>query len=237
MVTSDVDLSAGQIVFDPSGNTHGVSLSCSPAGAINSTDFVVQLERKALTAGEMTQMHIGVNSATIPQSLATSSGTTCNGSYSYSYGYISGGIFNSIGTVTVPIILKIAEYLPPIAVKNIQNLNFGTVFGNNPITDDISSTVPSAIFSTRNARKGIFEIVKEDAGTLAVAVTLTPFITMSGPAGPASTYINITSNPPVESIAFINQGTTTINVGGTLHILGNEIAGTYTGTYVLTINY
>ena len=246
LVTSDTEVLEGQVVFNPYGTTHAVPITCTPSGSVDSEDFVIQLETKHLSPGQMTEMHVGVSNATIPAALATSSGLTCNGNFSYSYGYYtSWPDYYNLGTVTMPITFKISEYIPPITITNRQNLNFGTVFGDvshdvtiNPATGEISSTNPGAIISSRLARVGIFNIVKEDAGSQAVTLSLSPTVHMTSPlGGAASTYIDIAASPDPSAVTSVGQGTTVINVGGTLHIFGNEISGIYSGSYVLTVNY
>ncbi len=156
------------------------------------------------------------------------------------------GSYVDVGTVTgVPIRVKISGSLPPITVAKTQDMNFGTVSTTsahnvtiNPSSCNVSSTSPSGLISTASAKCGIFTIKNEGASAQALtSVTLPSSVTLSGSNGGAMS-LDITSYPAVSSITSVPASTTTsVYVGGTLHVLSSNVAGTYSGNYTITVNY
>ncbi len=170
---------------------------------------------------------------------------TCSGSLSFNLGYKSSGTLYYMGDITLPIHVRFTRQLSPIEVSKTQDLNFGTISTTsahnvtiNPNGCNISSTVPSGLISTASARCGIFTIKNEGSSAQALtSVTLPSSVTLSGSNG-GSFSVDVTSSPNVSTISSVGANTTlSVNVGGTLHVLGGEPVGTYTGNYTITVNY
>ena len=146
---------------------------------------------------------------------------------------------------TMSMTLKLVDALKPIVVSKTQDMNFGQVSSNqshdvtiNPNGCSISSTYPAGIISASGAKCGIFTIKNEGASAQALtSVTLPSSVTLSGSNG-GTMSLDITSYPAVSSITSVPASTTTsVYVGGTLHVLSSNVAGTYTGNYTITVNY
>lgn len=147
-------------------------------------------------------------------------------------------------TKTMPILLRIVSDFSAFTVTNAQNMNLGTLSVNsahnvtlNPQTCTISSTVPSGILISNTARCGIINVANSNQTPSSVtSIQLPSSITLSGSVSGTMT-LDITSYPEVSSITSVASGTTPIYIGGTLHVLGTEVPGTYSGNYTLTVNY
>lgn len=153
------------------------------------------------------------------------------------------------GLVSATITINLRVYLDvsavSIVVSKTQDLNFGTVASGsthnvtiNPNGCNISSTVPSGLISTASAKCGIFTIKNEGSSAQALtSVTLPSSITLNGSSSGSMT-LDLSTYPALNTITSVPASTTTsVNVGGTLHILNTNPVGTYSGNYTLTVNY
>jgi hypothetical protein len=131
-----------------------------------------------------------------------------------------------------------------ISLTKTQDLSFGSIVH----TGSSAGTVSIAANGTRTASSGIFVAAGEPgaAGTFTVqgatscvysiAFTATP-ITLTGPGG-ATLSVALTSSPSGQgTLSSASPGTQTLYVLGTLSVGASQAAGTYAGTYTLTVSY
>ena len=164
--------------------------------------------------------------------------------------FVGTAVWQGTGLVEKNLTFNIRVYLnvpvPTVVVSKMQDMNFGQVSSNqshnvtlNPNGCTISSTDPAGIISTSGVQCGIFSIANPGTSAQALTnVTLPSSITLDKSSGGSSMALDITSYPDVSTITTIAAGSTTnVNVGGTLHVLSTNTAGTYSGNYTITVNY
>lgn len=128
-----------------------------------------------------------------------------------------------------------ATVLTPIAIAAGTALNFGTFAGN---------TAGTVVVSTAGARSATGGVVLATGGTVG-AGTFT--VTGTGSATFAVTYppsFNVTSGSDTMAVVVngaatgtLSGGTVSLPVGGTLTVGAAQAAGSYTGTYTMTVEY
>jgi len=118
-------------------------------------------------------------------------------------------------------------------------LSFGSVLPNLVGTGTVAVSTASAVTPT-----GVASV----SGTPAAAAWAWSGPSLPTANTPASTSVTLAGQPPMAVDTFttlvtqtsgvgITPVTATVNVGATLHVGANQPAGTYNGTYALTLNY
>ncbi len=239
LFTSD-EPNVGKLTIDPFGRTFYIT-SCSPSISSVSIQWTMQSKSSVTYYDEPVSMIIGANFIYLPSKKFTGTEYRCSGNANVSFKHGS----DVVASVSLPITIRIVSELPPIIVSKTQDMNFGQVSSNqshdvtiNPNGCGISSTYPAGIISASGAKCGIFTLKNEGSSAQALtSVTLPSSVTLSGSNG-GTMSLDITSYPAVSSITSVPASTTTsVNVGGTLHVLSSNVAGTYTGNYTITVNY
>ncbi|GAB3477663.1 DUF4402 domain-containing protein [Polaromonas eurypsychrophila] len=128
-----------------------------------------------------------------------------------------------------------ATVLTPIAISAGTALNFGTLAGN--------ATGGTVIVTAAGVRTPTGSVVVTGAAFTAGTFT----VTGTGASTFAVTYpasFNVTSGANTmgvvvtgAAIGTLSGGTVSLPVGGTLTVGGNQAAGSYTGTYTMTVEY
>lgn len=134
-----------------------------------------------------------------------------------------------------------ATIIAPLAISRVTDLNFGNVA--------VGSAVGTVVITTAGTRSvtGSCQLSATNPGTVTAAafaitgqgsytygITLpsgSTAITGAGSPMSVDTYI---SNP--SSTGTLSSGAQTVNVGGTLHVAGNQTAGLYTLASGLTVS-
>lgn len=128
-----------------------------------------------------------------------------------------------------------ATVLTPIAIAAGTALNFGTLAGN--------ASGGTVVVTAAGARSTTGTVVVTGAAFSAGTFT----VTGTGAATFAVTYpgsFNVVSGSDTMAVAVtgaatgtLSGGTVSLPVGGTLTVGANQAAGSYTGTYVMTVEY
>lgn len=139
-----------------------------------------------------------------------------------------------------------AQVITPIAISKTTDMNFGTLASG--------STLGTVVLDNSNGRTSTGGVTLSTSGTSsasavfsitgqansAFAITLPTTVSLSdGEATPSTMSVDtFTSNPATTGTLDVG-GTATINVGATLNVTANQIAGTYTNAsdLAVTVNY
>lgn len=134
-----------------------------------------------------------------------------------------------------------ATILTPIAIANSVPLNFGTIGAVATAStvilaaDDSRTTTGGATLFTVGApaKAGVFGITGTPNATFAITLPSTVSITGLG------TPMNITNwvSDLGATNTIQNDGTKPLVVSATLNVGASQAAGTYTGSYAVTVNY
>lgn len=126
----------------------------------------------------------------------------------------------------------------PIAISQTTPLSFGTV-----VASGTAGTVVVSNASVRTTTGGVGALGGTPAaavfnvtgqGTNAFSITLPTTVSLTGPG----TAMNVTTfNHNAGASPALAAGAKTVNVGATLGVGANQTAGTYSGTYTVSVNY
>ena len=164
------------------------------------------------------------------------------GNYTGSVQIQGSSLLGGTATVTLPITLTLWR---PLAVSQVKALNFGGVEvrgGNSvvmvaPQNDARSVTSGTSgvnLITGKPGAAGEFTITGNP--NTAVTITLPASTTLTGP-GAAMTVNNFTRYPLANASTLNASGTMTLKVGASLNVNAAQAAGTYNGTYTLTVSY
>ncbi|MDR0291504.1 MAG: DUF4402 domain-containing protein [Elusimicrobium sp.] len=122
-----------------------------------------------------------------------------------------------------------------ITITAGTTMNFGTIISSTAADNMVLSTggvVTGALGTGGSPAAGTFSITAADNTPLTISASNT---TLTGP-GAAMAVSTYTFNP-TSGTSTNASGTMALNVGATLAVGANQTAGTYTGTYTLTVSY
>lgn len=128
-----------------------------------------------------------------------------------------------------------ATVLTPIAITAGNTLEFGAFTGAagtvTVSTAGARSATGSVVLAPTSGtvRQGTFSVTGSGNSTFAITYP-SAFNITSG----ANTMSVTVSGPATGTLA---SGSATINVGGTVTVAANQAAGSYTGTYTMTVEY
>lgn len=151
-----------------------------------------------------------------------------------SSGIYSSSVFaaNATGNAT-------ATVLAPLALTAGVGMDFGDVAGETGAASTIVLAPDGTTTASGNAvaggtpAAGAFSVTGDDS--LTYDINLPASTTLSGGAGPNITVNNFTDNKGGSSTT--SGGTDDFTIGATLNLADGQGAGTYTGTYSVTIDY
>ncbi|NTW82916.1 MAG: DUF4402 domain-containing protein [Chlorobiaceae bacterium] len=135
-----------------------------------------------------------------------------------------------------------ATIVEPISITDVGDLAFGTISpgsNNGTVTVTPSNRVSSSgdlslVSSNRSSAK--LEIKGQSNMAFTVIMPTSATISIAGnPDATPMTIDSFTSN--ISSGTIQNDGSSSLNVGGTLHVPSNQAPGTYTGTFSVTVSY
>jgi len=134
-----------------------------------------------------------------------------------------------------------AKVLAPIAISAGTPLNFGSIASSAAL-----GTVVMTAAGARSATGGVGLVtdgtnaptagVFTVTGATGIGFSITLPATATITSGANNMTVNAFASTPSGSGTLVG-GTATVNVGATLNVGANQVAGTYTGTYPVTVNY
>ena len=136
-----------------------------------------------------------------------------------------------------------ATVIVPITITKNVELYFGRFTDNGSggtvtiATDGTRSKTGTVILSTVSGTPtaGTFDVTGDPNATYTITLPADSTVSLTGvgTAMPVNTFV---SNPATTGTLSAG-GTQTINVGATLTVNGSQAAGSYTGTYPVTVEY
>jgi hypothetical protein len=135
-----------------------------------------------------------------------------------------------------------ATIITPISITSSTDLRFGNVAASPTLAGTVLIT-PAGVRTagggaTLPAVTGTFGVATftvNGEGTSTYAITLPGTTTLTGTPSGTMTVDNFSSTPSVTGT--LAGGTQNITVGGTLNVGAAQAAGSYTGTFSVTVNY
>jgi hypothetical protein len=127
-----------------------------------------------------------------------------------------------------------ATVIPDVTVSQTAPLSFGTFApgstGGTVKIDSSGTTVTGSVQKIVNGTRGAFGVQGGKNATYTIGVPSTVTLT-SG-----SNSMDATLTAPASGV-LNSSGNGSFNVDGTITVAGNQAAGTYNGTYTVTVNY
>lgn len=165
------------------------------------------------------------------------------GSYTGSVRVRANGLLTGTADATVPVRLTLWNTLN---MNQVTQLNFGSIerlTGNAVVRINAQTgarTIVSGasginLINSPTPTAGQFSITGEPNAN--ISISLPSSATLSGNNGGTMTVNNFTRSPSGSETSLDSSGNRTLLVGANLNIGTNQITGTYTGTYVVTVNY
>jgi len=237
---------AGQVVYT------GTGLS-SVANIVNMTFLNSSVTLSNGTGGTVTVNNFTISpnlqvSLLNPSATANVGGTmnftaaSTPGNYTGAVQIQASSTLGGSATVTLPITLTLWRAL---SVSQTQAMNFGgvEVRGGNSV---INITPQSGTRTVTSGQTGV-NLIKSKPGNAAefaitgnpntaVTITLPTSTTLTGPWA-AMTVNNFTRFPATDSSTLNASGTMNLKVGASLKVNTAQAAGTYNGTYTITVSY
>lgn len=142
--------------------------------------------------------------------------------------------YSNANAVTLSGLSADAEVVEPLAITEVDSLNFGTFdnLGGTVVvvpSDDSLSTTGSLEHFGDNKRA---EFTVTGAPGESYSTTVPSSITLTGP-GASTMSASLTSS----NTGTLTAGTDSLYVGGTLTVASGQAVGTYAATYAITIIY
>jgi hypothetical protein len=130
------------------------------------------------------------------------------------------------------------EILSTLNVAKVADLNFGQIAANGAgtltIAGDGTTTCAAALVCTGTRAPASFSVAGT-AGTAVTAAVTTPSITLSDGAGHSMTVNTFDVYFPAGST--LVGGATTFDVGAKLAVGAAQVAGAYTGSFSVSVEY
>jgi uncharacterized protein DUF4402 len=134
-----------------------------------------------------------------------------------------------------------ARIITPISLTKNTDMNFGDVVASGSLGTVILSTAAArsttggaSLGSATGVTAGSFAVAGQPSATY--AITLPASVTVDDGATHTMTVDTFNSNPSGTG-ALSGAGTQTLLVGATLHVGANQVAGSYTGSFNVTVTY
>ena len=133
-----------------------------------------------------------------------------------------------------------ATIVTPIAIAETQGMNFGSIGPDTAASTVVLDTAGGVTSGTAQlvpgsgAAAGIFAVTGEATYTYAITLPASATLTSGANTMTVDTWSTTTGSG---TATLDGTGNDTVNVGATLHVGGGQAAGTYTGTYTITVDY
>jgi hypothetical protein len=152
---------------------------------------------------------------------------------------LTAGIYSSAASAATVTANAAANVITPLAISETNGINFGDVSvgttggtvvldtaGNRTVTGDAEAVAGGTVLS------GTYSVTGEGTKAYSIAFPLTATISSGGNNMTVNGFNHDAGANPA-----LTGGSDTFNVGATLNIGASQPAGTYTGTYTLTVDY
>lgn len=238
--------SASQGILKYTGSGLGTLLNIITLAPQSSTVTLTGGTGGSVTVGNFVpQTGLGINllnpSANIPMGGKLNFSGSPAGTFTGSVQVVGTGALSGTATALLPISVT---FWRTLAVNQVTHLNFGAIEtrGGNAVVRVAARTGIRSIVSGGSGvnlvsspvpTAGQFSITGQPNTN--VTITLPSSITITGSNGGAMTVNNFTKFPT--SNAFDSLGNLTLKIGANLGIASNQTAGTYTGSYQITVSY
>jgi hypothetical protein len=133
-----------------------------------------------------------------------------------------------------------ARVVAAIALSNTAALNFGDVVAGGSLGTVVmtsagarSATGGTTLGNTNSAAAAGFTVTGVSGSTYAISLPGSN-ITVGDGGGHSMTVDTWTGS---KASGTLSSGTDTFTVGGTLHVAASQVAGSYTGTFSVSVNY
>jgi len=129
------------------------------------------------------------------------------------------------------------QVLDPITITAGANLTFGQVAAPATGTGTVTCSTAGAVSSSGLTQvgactAGTFTVGGEDGSSFSITLPTSATLNSGGNSLTVDTFL---SDP--SGTGSIATGGTTVNVGATLNVPSTAAAGSYTGTYAVTVDY
>jgi len=134
-----------------------------------------------------------------------------------------------------------ATIVTPISILAVNTLEFGQIIApaaNATVTVSTAgarSSTDTILQTETGVRQATFTVSGQAAYNFTVTLP-SAAVTLNGPSGATMTVDTFTSDPNGTG-TLDGTGNKTLNVGATLHVGGSQAAGSYTGSFDVTVNY
>lgn len=132
-----------------------------------------------------------------------------------------------------------ATIATPVSISETTALSFGTILAD----DTASSTIVVSSAGARSVGSGSAQLLGGTVSNAAFSVsgesgaTYTISYTAGSLTGPGTAMAVDTFTDDTSSTGTLTGGSDTFNVGATLTVGANQTAGSYSGSYTVTVNY
>ncbi len=133
-----------------------------------------------------------------------------------------------------------AEILTTLAVASTQNLDFGQIAANGAgvavVGANGTNSCGATLICTGTRQAAAFGVTGTSGVAVNASVTTTS-VNLVHSTTPASTMVLDTFTVAFPSGSTLAAGATSFNVGGSLHVGATQLAGTYNGTFNVSVEY
>lgn len=146
---------------------------------------------------------------------------------------------DGIGNASVVVVAPLS-----ITPSGFQEMNFGEVSGDSAVATTVILTTGGAVSSPDGAlitnpaaaSAGSFTVAGNAGAAYDITLPADGVVVLANGVGTDMPVDSFTSNPATSG-TLDGAGLDTLLVGATLTINASQTAGTYTGTYTVTVNY
>lgn len=136
-----------------------------------------------------------------------------------------------------------ATILTPISITADAELEFGSIAAGSQESDVKISTAgarslesgDATLYTSDAGQQGTFDVSGADNHTYSITLPSNGTVTLTGPGDPMA--VKDFTSDPLGTGTLDGTGNQTINVGATLVVGAPQTAGSYTGTYTVTVDY
>ena len=134
-----------------------------------------------------------------------------------------------------------AEVLAPLGITQTTEMDFGTVAGETASATTVVLTTAGATssidgaFTSGTTAAGVFAVTGEASQAYSITLPADSTVTLTGAGAPMA--VDGFNHDAVASPALDGTGNDSFNVGATLTIGAGQLAGTYNGSYTVTVDY
>jgi Mat/Ecp fimbriae major subunit len=135
------------------------------------------------------------------------------------------------------------KILAAVKLTKVADLDFGTVAastaGGTVVLDETSATAArtcTGVVCSGTAARAKFSVTQATNGSV-LAITNSPSVTLNGPVGSTAMTATLARSASTITYSTAVGATNDVFYGGTLTVGANQAAGTYTGSFNVTVDY